>query len=88
MSKVEVIKLKGCSVDNFDNVEIDKNRLVDGVSECGELAIGEESVAWRRHGGILEGKSFLLSDVYDWVMGVDNEGRVVLVPLLKEVVEK
>ena len=85
MSKMEVIRIRGCSVDNFDDIEIDKKRLVDGVSECGELAIGEESVVWRRHGGILEGKSFLLSNVYDWVMGVDDEGRVVLVPLLKEV---
>ena len=66
-------------------IEIDEDKLVDSVSmEHGSADVdGEIGVVQVRGAGDFEDKGFFLSGNYDWVLGVDNMGIQVLVPLKK-----
>lgn len=61
---------------------IDSYRLV----RCsgGVFVNGESGVLESRDSGEFEGKGFYLGSGFDWIMGTDSEGLLVLVPLKKE----
>lgn len=63
---------------------IDADRLLDVQEDVYAEVDGNSLALQDRTFGEFAGKSFYLSKQYDWVIGEDDHGETVLVPLRKE----
>lgn len=82
MKKIRVVMKK----EEEGVLDVDEERLVDTRKFDGKIT-SKGSMGFlitNRIGGSLQDNSFFLDRNYDWVLGKDNEGTVVLVPLKKE----
>jgi len=64
-------------------IEVDAERLIEVEGQGQSLQSGIR-ILEERAGGELAGKAFWLNPNYEWVLGEDEEGNIVLVPLRKE----
>ena len=70
--------------DKDDTYKIDEDRLVSIDGRCNIDDERGSPLVQKRYGGSFKDKGLYLNDHdYDWVIGMDNEGMLVLVPLRK-----
>lgn len=74
--KYDYLKIK--RVAELEYKEIPEDRMLDNI---GMQCLGGLE---KRGGGDFDKKAFWLPKGYDWEMGEDNEGCLILVPLKKE----
>lgn len=80
-SKMEYLKLK-IKVDEQPSNEIDNTKLININADTTEiLFINNYSGIVKRAAGEFKNKAFFLPKEYDWVLGKDNVGEIVLIPL-------
>jgi len=74
--------LKKKEKEKGDTIEIDEDRLMDVSIEDGVFMVnGDIGAVQVRGGGDFKGEALYLSSYYDWVLGIDDLGVPVLVPL-------
>jgi hypothetical protein len=78
---MKIVKLKKHETEGC--IEIDPKRLVHG-SLFNKFEVHSNPFITRRSGGEFEGKALYLDFEYDWVLGEDKKGCIVLIPLEKE----
>ncbi len=72
MNNLPILKIK--ENNSVDVIKIDEDRLT---------ALGEFDVL-HRVGGRFGGNAYQLANNFEWIIGVDEEGVQILVPLRKE----
>ena len=75
LPKLKIIKQPADSQDKC--VEVDSRRLTETISS---LRNGLVQVRWDAE---FNKRAFFLSSYYEWVIGTDSTGAIVLVPLKK-----
>jgi len=83
---MEYKRVKIADIERDDAYEIPEEKLVD-ISGLIEIRnIGRDQLMQMRMGGELMRKSIYLDEIYfDWVLGRDDSGLLVLVPIKREV---
>jgi hypothetical protein len=70
------------SVDEKEILKLEPQRLVGlRINKYGQIELPSGSCLQIRNEGNLEGLAIYLSNEYDYVLGEDNAGQLVLVPL-------
>lgn len=82
--KYKTIVLKKKMDEGTEILEIDEDRLVNIVSPSKRL-LEDPYIAVNRTCDSLDCKSIYLSSQNDWVIGKNNNGEIILVPLKKKV---